>query len=866
MKNRLHLIILLSMLTALGAVAQTVGEAFYIYRNDGQFNAFFRDEVLSMEYSYEDVDGTLHDEIVTQVVNTADSVYRIPLAAIDSVGFVQPQTVYKQGITRLEGTILDYIVKVEGAFIYFLPTTPDNVLPVVGDRLVTLEMTGLFPGGFAGEVVSVVNNDENVTVECSTLDLEDVLDSYGYTLDMETADSQEAHMVSRSGSIKTRYFDLPTLSHSWELGAGYAAFSVDGTIEASLTPKLTVRGTDIVDPVRGRLTDIRVTGNYSKTVKNSYSLSASKTWEVAFPGGKGERFIAPLLSFFWDFGMFAEVSGSVTYSQTFTHNYVSHLDYKREGNSMPYIALDRPSLVGVESSEAQVAISGTLQAGFYGEIGIKPWILDKDSDIGGKVSGRLEAGVEISMEQGIDVSELEDSDNSTSLYDRVDGSTPSITVGGYASADITVKAWKWNTHWTPWKGSIGRPIFEGAFFPHFSGTAYEYTGTTGSIRFSSDLSRSCLFGQQIGFSVFDADGRYIMTEYNADKYRSENDMRQYEVTIGGLQEDVEYKVYPSVNLFGHLVLASPAVTVKPCPVRLSDFQITNAQYERGAFSNDGMTYDYRFDVSVTATLSGNTDNVADWGYVYLDPNGREREISLKQFGISYTDTRYAYFRNSAKSVATLYGYVKYVDSGETVYGPHTDFDLEYAETTCPDSHHPHLIDLGLPSGTKWTCCNVGATAPEGYGGYYAWGETSEKSVYNRDTYQYYNSNTGNLIDIGSDIAGTQYDVAHVSWGGSWRMPTIAQIMELLNNTTSTWTTVNGVYGRKFTGTDGACVFLPAAGYRWDENLIGAGSDGDYWSSSLCESNGAYYLRFYSGYAGWYYDGRYFGHTVRPVCP
>ena len=98
---------------------------------------------------------------------------------------------------------------------------------------------------------------------------------------------------------------------------------------------------------------------------------------------------------------------------------------------------------------------------------------------------------------------------------------------------------------------------------------------------------------------------------------------------------------------------------------------------------------------------------------------------------------------------------------------------------CPDGHHPHAIDLGLPSGTKWACCNVGASTPEGYGGYYAWGETSEKSYYYSSTYSYYNSNTG-YVNIGSDIAGTSYDVAHVHMGGSWRMPTHDQQMELMD--------------------------------------------------------------------------------------
>ena len=109
---------------------------------------------------------------------------------------------------------------------------------------------------------------------------------------------------------------------------------------------------------------------------------------------------------------------------------------------------------------------------------------------------------------------------------------------------------------------------------------------------------------------------------------------------------------------------------------------------------------------------------------------------------------------------------------------------------CPDNHHPHAIDLGLPSGTKWACCNVGATAPEDYGGYYAWGETSEKSDYD-DGYAYWQDkngdgwmDSGECTNIGSDIAGTQYDVAYIRMGSSWRMPNAEQINELINNCTS----------------------------------------------------------------------------------
>ena len=150
--------------------------------------------------------------------------------------------------------------------------------------------------------------------------------------------------------------------------------------------------------------------------------------------------------------------------------------------------------------------------------------------------------------------------------------------------------------------------------------------------------------------------------------------------------------------------------------------------------------------------------------------------------------------------------------------------------TCPDDHHPHLIDLGLPSGTMWACCNVGASTPEAYGGYYAWGETVEKNTYNWDTYIHCDGNAETCHDIGSDIADSKYDVANVKWGFLWRMPSENQINELLDNCSLEYTKLKSIKGWKFTGPSGGTIFLPLAGYRWNENLFTASSCGYYWSS------------------------------------
>ena len=179
------------------------------------------------------------------------------------------------------------------------------------------------------------------------------------------------------------------------------------------------------------------------------------------------------------------------------------------------------------------------------------------------------------------------------------------------------------------------------------------------------------------------------------------------------------------------------------------------------------------------------------------------------------------------------------------------------------------IDLGLPSGTKWANMNMGATSPEEYGSYYAWGETEEKKVYDRSTYIYCDGTYDTYHNLGSDISGTQYDVAHVKWGGNWRMPTIEQIRELLLHSKQEWTELNGVAGTRFKSKiNGNSIFLPAAGYRWDGGLYFACSEGEYWSSTRSPSDAdadcACHLFFYSGSVTWNYYARYYGFTVRPV--
>lgn len=193
------------------------------------------------------------------------------------------------------------------------------------------------------------------------------------------------------------------------------------------------------------------------------------------------------------------------------------------------------------------------------------------------------------------------------------------------------------------------------------------------------------------------------------------------------------------------------------------------------------------------------------------------------------------------------------------------------------------VDLGLPSGTRWANMNVGANREEEYGLYFAWGETvgytsdvNDGHYFYKESYKWWSDGVGwtkyctkadeGIVD-NKTVLDPEDDAATVNWGGKWHMPSPDEIRELLDNTTSAWTTVNGVDGRKFTSkANGNSIFLPAAGYRGDSELEAAGLMAFYLSSTITEGNptDSYWLEIDSDGAKLGDDDRGIGCSVRPV--
>jgi hypothetical protein len=266
-----------------------------------------------------------------------------------------------------------------------------------------------------------------------------------------------------------------------------------------------------------------------------------------------------------------------------------------------------------------------------------------------------------------------------------------------------------------------------------------------------------------------------------------------------------------------------------------------------------------------STLSTSYESAMDQTIAYTEGSSNIFN-GWKLLGNPFTYNAYVYRLNSDNELEPM-PIMIYDAEGvlQTIYGgpvaPMQGFFVHVTETTtvCFRGTGHGYVDLGLPSGTLWATCNVGADTPEGYGDYFAWGETTSKSSYEWNTYLYYN---GEGITKYSESDGLttllpEDDAATANWGPDWRIPTYEEWRELSNNTTVTWTTKNGVEGRLFTASNGNSLFLPTAGGRF--------TSGFYWSSSLYEST--YFAWLYLIDSTYYfldYYVRYNGMSVRPV--
>lgn len=677
--KRILLSAILLLALFIGGFAQN--NVMYVYRNDGVINSFLKEEIDSIRWSCLDIDSVAHQDYVCQEVWTADSVYRIPLELVDSVSFVTPKTVLNEGVVDIAKSMWEYVLRSENQTFILNPSIPSGLIPSVGTKLVYMKIDEKFPGGFAGEVSTVNSTAEGYSVECKDVKLEDVFDTfysvtslYGYADDENNSARTALKGVEEFGDES---FRLPTirLSQSEEISRNVLSRDLaikGGTkYELSIYPQFHVRTSLIINKEMGVYHSASIYGDI--TIQQQLSLYGGLEYEKDFLDPEVALIpVAPFTYFYLKPGLFVDAEVDATLSGTLTHRYTTAMayDYSSKGENML-----NPTCGGrlADSSlEVEGSIDGKIALGGFIEAGVTFAKSDLD-----KLSARLELGGELVGHAVLYNSEIDALDKETNTYEKFKNSKFELNAFVHSFAEAKIGLWGIKKS-LPW--DLNYNIRTWDVVPIFSNVSLKKNSEYPiDVDAFAEMSGDCLIPVGVGFSLFDGK-KNLWDTYSSDT-KFDNGYKYMNHTFSSTQSGNKYIVYPTVDFLGFKMLASPKAEIEleehGPKVHITNFEQTGATYNPNGYSYEDYLYSFKYDVATTVSIDNDVDisTIEDWGYVYNDPYGKTKRISLLSNSSPYTDTRYAYYRNAGNSTVKLYGYLKYKGDESYYYEESHDYPL-----------------------------------------------------------------------------------------------------------------------------------------------------------------------------------------------
>lgn len=550
--------------SAIVGMSQTIGEAFYVYRNDGMINTFFRSEIDSIAYSYYDADSLIYDEIVSQVIYTPDSIYQIPLAVIDSVGFVTPETKYQPNVIRLEGEIRNYILGSDSLTVYFRSDTPNNILPKIGDKLVTTEMSDVFEGGFLGQVESIAQTNDTITLKCNIIGLDEVFECFYYSNSYEqTQATSRKRAMSWNGSFSPDPFvfslagflkaSIKPVDCPWKVAPKY---------DVSIAPSFHSKGSIIVHPIKGVVINLDIKQQTAITQDIAMTGSLSVTKPILETGPIPITAIIPFVWVYGECGLFIgtnmKVSMEQHWSQSLSYNIhfeASYLPALAIATSIPKLSINGVNLISEHSGKCLV--EGSVRGGVFGEIGIA--LLEKHV---ASTGFRFEGGLKLVGNTMIYNSDTQQSLFTTSLYDKLESSDTHLkafcSVGldaqlihvGKANINVFSKEWE---------------LTKFKLVPDFSNTTLTRSVTNPAyLTATTTASGGAIFPCTLGFRLFEGNDDNSIKGTSNHSYWSitdKTDTFSDEFEASTLLK--RYTVYPTVDMgLGFEMIANPSAEVE----------------------------------------------------------------------------------------------------------------------------------------------------------------------------------------------------------------------------------------------------------------------------------------------------------------
>ena len=914
--------------------------AMYIYLNDGsRLKAFLMRQVAHISYSCTGLDGLTYDMPVVQLVQTRDSLYRIPIAAIDSICYQTPEPIMKKGLFIIDGTNVGNIASVDfdNYTITFKSTTPAAQLPNQGQVIYSDLVEDPLPMGFSGRVTKVSSGNVYTWVSAGPEEVYDRLLVVG-RIEPGGSSYSSARGIRRA----------PTPHHyepTYDINVGlddYLKIQGKGTMVIDYVFDINAFNSEpaLVDASLKHIVDLELISEITIDKVSGGVLQQD---------GQRVKEKFPISVPFFSFGPFsANISAGVYFSYggnfkigirglKYTSTTIRTFHWSSDDPLHPKWEKGKDGDgwgTPLDDLKVTLTLDGKVSLGLCGKVNLQVW---KPNWM--ELALTAKAGPELKGSFSLDTDLFKSDGFGTALYKEFSENVK-LSLGTKLGLDLSFKFKKYDPL-TLAGVSTTIPAFTVTLLPKLSKPALPQIFRLGHNSFyfetaynwdhiepmnvKTKASNISLFPGPIGLTITDASGNDISSHY-AEGFDNWHWFKTstFQTSVNNLSPQT-VKVYPRYKLLGLIPMkGEPAEITIPKPMTLAAATATVGEdrsvqvdindgwgYYSVESSDDGIaipTYRRRADgthcvnimgykagpatITVKDVRSGRTQTVD----VSVTPT--PIQLSATNIKMRVGDTKVltasprANYTIESSNDNVVTAFVDLSNSGSNRMlslfrikavgkGPATltitdpvrcrTATIE-VDVKGPDEllDTPEGIDLGLPSGLLWSPWNIGASAPEEAGDYYAWGELKPKDVYSWSTYEHCDGTQETAYDLGESIGFTQHDVVNKEWGGMWRMPTDDNFRELINNCTSEWMELNGQWGREFTGPSGKSIFLPAAGYRMGSECNNESVTGYYWSETYSSYSWGtkYYLACYTQFdnsgVNRYGGQRYLGYSIRPV--
>ena len=577
------LAVMFAALSVQTASAQTTQDALYIFRNDGKFNAFFYGDIDHIAYSKVDTLGKTQKEYVTQEIYALDSVWRIPVSAIDSVAFVTPKTVYKKDVVRPDKSISKYIIASDTInWIRLSKNTPEKLIPKKGDKLLIEEPSKYIPNGFGGKVTSVKTTSAgNYTIKTEALQLTDVYERLvmkgALSPKGDDAEAKETRGISDGTFLDySDTWDIEPITQTLKINGSQSliegmggnvsvTLAGEGTIKYVLTPKITARGFLFLDPIEGVKintfakisTGVTVNGEVDGALVTSidipFALATNKKNLVKGFGQKDENDKYPLV-FDFSAGLNLNASGHVKTTFNWTGasaTIAENITYTKPITSLTGEMNRKQSLNGNQGTfDYTIGVDKYFQLGIggyaKGELKFNnPVVKEDDLQLGVRIDDAFTEDFRIGK-AGLNISNNLWKTAEDKVYDALEADP--ITEGErFIQGQAYAKLFK--TTFGPYSDKISLFDFGFAIVPKFKNFKMTPNEKAPSIiKLSSSLSRNVLMPVRVGFVIFQtADQKEVGTSAWYSKTYKQQEFKSFSRTYSVLDPGVGYVAAPKMK-------------------------------------------------------------------------------------------------------------------------------------------------------------------------------------------------------------------------------------------------------------------------------------------------------------------------------